>query len=98
MPAGAHEHTGRQRIPAREGMRRITTPARPNLANNANVSCTASDAGSSLSGRPPVEQAEESRSVSDVDGKSLLMFEFIHALISVMVLLSAVALAASRTR
>jgi hypothetical protein len=47
-------------------MARITTPARPNLANKANDSGVLSGAGSSLADRPDVEKSENSWLVGDV--------------------------------
>lgn len=78
-------------------MRRIATAARPDLANNANIACALYCSGSRFGARPPVEQAQESWSVGDVDLDNSGIL-FIHFDSSVMVFESAVAFTASRTR
>ncbi len=47
-------------------MARITTAARPDLANNAKVSGVFNCAGSSLASGPEVENPENTRLVGDV--------------------------------
>lgn len=78
-------------------MSRIATAARPDLANNANIACAVYCSGSRFGAGSPVEQAEDSWSVGDVDLNNTA-FLFIHFDNSVMVLESAVALTASRTK
>ena len=80
-------------------MARITTPARPNLANKANDSGVLSGAGSSLADGSDVEKPENSRLVGDVHLDNFAWrLVSIHFPISDRVLLSAAAFAASRTR